>query len=607
MGIRTKFNSMGVSATSEEPWDEKTFKFSAIPITMTNHGVVRINPSNTSEPYINPITIDWGDGTVETYSEGYMNHNYNEDYRNPKDITITSDTGKMPLLKLETFNVNVKKINTPLMECYNGQNLETNFTDVFSGFTGTTLPKNLFIKNPQITILDMGFERAELTMLSPDLLSNLTNLTSLENCFNNIKGIHKDAFKNCTKVTNFSYCFNGAGLTEIPEGLFDNCINSVDFKNCFSYNYNLVSVPDNIFDSIINNVSNLSNCFSGCRSLALIPELWNKFNNIPYDYCFMGCDNASNYPDCPYDWGGPTSIKLNVTPSDYQSEFTTGNSFYEVISNSKDFAYTNYSGKINYRVYKDNYSTYLGSVEKEQKTETITLKERNIPVSITTTPSNANIDITVYDETTSEIGSANIMVGEGAELTYKIYLDGYNTQEKTITINDATTLNIELKNVKTIYDLTYPFTDSGLNITTNLLNNYFMIDSENESITNEDSYSNKHGYIIIPPISNETNINIIIDTGYEVSGHNYYYVYLGTQEYSPSYNTVGDEVTDGHGQYIIAYYSSNSSMPTTKRVQQSVALEPNTQYYINVGATGYRSGGHLDLYSVKVVADDTTT
>lgn len=558
MGIRTKFNSMGVSVDNLDEWDGKTFIISTSP---SYDSEFILTPNNTTEPYINPITIDWGDGTIETYSEGSITHEY-VDKSSSYDIIIKSETGKMPFISFGRYDGSFEEIKTPLMECYNGQNLETNFSSVFSGFNGLNILPNVFIKNPQII--------------------------NLSNAFSGDANLKK--------------------ITTIPSELFDYCPNIRTLKTCFSTTYSLKSVPDTIFDNIINkDTLNLNSCFASCRNLSKIPELWTKLpNNSSHFVCFWGCNNASNYIDCPYDWGGPTSIKLNVTPSDYQSEFTTGNNYYEVISSSKDFAYTDFYGKINYKVYKDGYVPYSSSVEGEQRVETIVLKERNIPVTITATPSDANINITVYGETTSGVGNLTVMVGEDAELDYEVFLDGYNMKSETLNINELTNISVELKNIKTIYNLEYPFTNTDLDVENDLFKYNFYVDDESQSIVGA---SNNYSYLIIPPITNEVNLRIIIDAGYLcTTSWTTCYIYLGTQPFNNNRDIVGNEITDGNGQYIVAFYNNASTKPTTYRTTKNIPIELNTQYYISMNTdSSDKDTGRVDLYSVKVVADDTTT
>lgn len=598
MGIRTRLSSMGYNNIGDS-WDGKSFKFSATPIrTGINLYTLRITTPNTLEPYINPITVDWGDGIIEVFSQGSFSHEY--DMVKSYNITITSETGKMPLLRLETSNGIFENIYTPLMECYNGQNLETNFDNVFSGVQGV-IPSNIFIMNNQITSLNYAFGYTQ--NIPSGILSNLNNLTSLESCFNSLESIPNNLLNSCANVTNFSGCFSSNYLTNIPNGLFDNCSSASDLSYCFSSTYKIKNVPLDIFANN-KNITNLNSCFksSGAEEL---PELWNVFtdNVIVHTNCFDGCDNAKNYSKCPYDWGGPTSIRLNVTPEGFDSEFTTGDSRYDIFSSSNDYAYTNHWGHIKYKVIKDGYSTYFGEAVEEQKIENIELKPRNIPFAINVIPLDANIDVTLYGETTTATGTFNTMVASGDTITYKVYKDGLNTQENTIEVNSNTTLNIELKNIDTLYNLEYPFTDTELDINTNLLSNGFIIDSSRQSICTADTFGIKKGYILIPPINNKNNINLLIDAEYANYAYQYYCIYVGTKQYSPSYNDVGDLVTDGYGQYILAYYSSNTSMPSTKRVNTSIPIKANTQYYINVGGNGYRKDGVLDIYSIKITAD----
>ena len=111
-----------------------------------------------------------------------------------------------------------------------------------------SIPENLFINNPQITIFYSCFY-------------NCTSLTS----------IPQGLFDNNPNVTDFSNCFQRCtSLTSIPVGLFDNNPNVTSFRSCFESCSALTSIPQGLFDNNPN-VTNFSYCFESCSALTSIP------------------------------------------------------------------------------------------------------------------------------------------------------------------------------------------------------------------------------------------------------------------------------------------------------------------------------------------------
>ena len=93
--------------------------------------------------------------------------------------------------------------------------------------------------------------------------------------------------------------YQGNNLKEIPEWLFSKKINSKHssiFKNCRE----LKTIPDNLFDNC-NNMINFYNVFNGCSGLTHIPQkIIEKILSTPNNNsAFGGCINADNYSSLP--------------------------------------------------------------------------------------------------------------------------------------------------------------------------------------------------------------------------------------------------------------------------------------------------------------------
>ena len=215
----------------------------------------------TNGTYVNPIDIDWGDGTVETLTSGaWPSHTYAlaGDYQ----ITIKSGTGKIPFC---CFNANttgsgnktthpvagenIKSIDYSFVKWYTGRNPTTafsNFFDTCQKITGG-FPGTLFYHNVEMTGAGAIFQRA-------------TNMTGPipENLFEN-----NVLLSNCNAV--FITCMNLSG--PIPEKLWANCPNLANTSWGFSTDRNLTGpLPANLFKNNPN-LNYIVGTFNGCRGL----------------------------------------------------------------------------------------------------------------------------------------------------------------------------------------------------------------------------------------------------------------------------------------------------------------------------------------------------
>ena len=105
-------------------------------------------------------------------------------------------------------------------------------------------------------------------------------------------------FKNDTTRTSFYECFcRCIVLSNLPLGLFDDCINATSFERCFSGCSILMSIPSNLFAKCLK-VSYFNSTFSGCRNLMGIPESLFEKNSevITFSYCFYGCESIKTIP-----------------------------------------------------------------------------------------------------------------------------------------------------------------------------------------------------------------------------------------------------------------------------------------------------------------------
>ena len=73
-------------------------------------------------------------------------------------------------------------------------------------------------------------------------------------------------FDNCSKATIFVYTFGDCPLVELPEDLFKDCIEAVDFNSCFTNCMTLRVIPENLFANCPK-VTDFSYCFRNAQSL----------------------------------------------------------------------------------------------------------------------------------------------------------------------------------------------------------------------------------------------------------------------------------------------------------------------------------------------------
>ena len=144
-------------------------------------------------------------------------------------------------------------------------------------------------------ISDLGIreeknENYELELLQWEKILEYDNIIIV---LNNVSKIYKP------EPDNIIITYQGNKLKEIPEWLFSKKINSKRssiFKNCKT----LKTIPDNLFDNC-NNMIDFISIFYGCSGLTHIPKkIINKILSTSHNYyAFSGCINTDNYSSLP--------------------------------------------------------------------------------------------------------------------------------------------------------------------------------------------------------------------------------------------------------------------------------------------------------------------
>lgn len=290
MGIRTPFNPMGGARPAN------LANALVYTIEVPSAGYQQAVPINNAT-YINPIQIDWGDGTTETKTSGtYPTHIYasSGSYR----ITISNATGNIPYLNFggnATSRATLKSIDFADVKFYRGTSEITTFYNCFSNCTSlTAIADNYFNKNVNTTDFSYCFRGcSQLSSVPETLFAGCTEVTSFAYLFygcTSLTTVPDFLFADGAKVTSFSYSFYGCqSLQFIPSVIFGICPLVTTFSGCFQGCTSLTSIPNYLFAQNTA-VTSFSSCFRNCSNLASFRNVFvTNLNVTDYSNCFDGC------------------------------------------------------------------------------------------------------------------------------------------------------------------------------------------------------------------------------------------------------------------------------------------------------------------------------
>ena len=192
-------------------------------------------------------TVYWGDGEtseINSYNDVNRIHTYADD--GEYDVMIE---GECP-----GWSFNNEGDCLKIKEIVNWGN-----PSLFGGFS--------YIENG-------FFGCINLTVIGSGKIQSKNDLTSLYNLF-----------RDCV------------GITEIPSGLFDNCINVTSFRAAFE-NTNIISIPDGLFDNNLN-VTLFQHTFYNCSELINVPAALFKSEaggNYKFEFTFRNCIKLKSVP-----------------------------------------------------------------------------------------------------------------------------------------------------------------------------------------------------------------------------------------------------------------------------------------------------------------------
>ena len=246
---------------------------------------VSANPANNFTVYL-PFstyaidgTVDWGDGTVESFdhpSGSTISHEY--------DITETTSfevrfSGILTDMSLSGYAPDAARYNTLISVKqwgYTGlESIDLSYISSLLSIAPDTHGAFSNVKHFGVEPYGGSFSDTGITEIPEGFFDYAVNATSFDSTFRgceNLEEIPEGLFDNCPAAQSFSRTFLGCKLLEsIPDGLFSSCRQASSFYATFARCESLKSIPEDLFSGCPGIVA-LEGTFAGCVSLTEIPE-----------------------------------------------------------------------------------------------------------------------------------------------------------------------------------------------------------------------------------------------------------------------------------------------------------------------------------------------
>lgn len=275
----------------------------------------RANPRTVEAPiqaigtFPEPITIDWGDGVVETIASAESRPSHEYSAVGKYTVTIRSVTGNLPRISVNKGQTINDVTNTTYaivsLDHFGGQINNSNRQIYLYIFFNTV---NMTYCDPRIIAPGYGdlykcFQNSGIEQPLASFCLDFCALDSsytFDSAFQNTKvngPIPGGFFKNAVSAQRFSSTFSGCNYLTgpIPKGLFDNCVSATIINSTFSDCSGLTSIPDDLFDNCPN-ITSFINAFRRCTALAGEPYVfWNADGTINTDkFPSLTAENAGN-------------------------------------------------------------------------------------------------------------------------------------------------------------------------------------------------------------------------------------------------------------------------------------------------------------------------
>ena len=164
------------------------------------------------------------------------------------------------------------------------------------------IPEWLFSKKVTSKVMSKFWYSNNIKSIPERLFENNVNAMDFNYLFNEcekITNIPENLFKNNVKATNFELAFfRCRGITSIPENLFKNNINVTNFSGLFWECEKITNIPEKLFENNVK-VTKFNSTFFACKGLISIPEnlFKNNINVIDFGKLFYLCTGITNIPN----------------------------------------------------------------------------------------------------------------------------------------------------------------------------------------------------------------------------------------------------------------------------------------------------------------------
>ena len=259
------------------------------------------------ESWQEPVWIDWGDGTSETYSSGdWIEHTYAEGAGEVFTVVIRSATGHLPLIRFTPIDVQSTSGHTKNVS------LAVTSIDHFNGLTGKPQTENLegaFKYETNLTYIDTRFVGLWKWVRLRAWFTSDAALTQPIESF----CLH---FATNLAANGIAYAWQGCGVSgDMPKGFLDGQALLEHAVNAFR-GTRITSIPADLFDKCVS-LKSLNSAFHSCSRLIGTPYIfWKADGSIDNDKlpaltdgdgCYASCDESIR-AQVPEAYGGTMTV-----------------------------------------------------------------------------------------------------------------------------------------------------------------------------------------------------------------------------------------------------------------------------------------------------------
>ena len=213
-------------------------------------------------------------GIVDTIDEDFFDY-----FPNATDLRLAFENNEIVTFPNNTFR-NLPKVTT--------------FAQTFANNPLVSIPQDAFKESVNATTIYQMFAGTDLTSVPSDLFKDFTEVVDASGLFfkcGELSSIPVGLFYDMTKVTTFKQTFYRCySLTLIPIGYFSYNVNVDTFEGCFEGS-GIIQVPDGLFDNA-EIATNFKQTFRDCESLDFVPAdvFDNNVEALTFSGCFENCD-----------------------------------------------------------------------------------------------------------------------------------------------------------------------------------------------------------------------------------------------------------------------------------------------------------------------------